>query len=420
MVSKSSTFFFDKIRPSIVMIGPWDDYFTIIRNQYKWAEHFFSPPGRIAQNTTLIIVNNRHYFNLVASMTNDMDSKASIIVYDDTEIIPIEERNIEDRNICFLRASSPRYINGHIRSMLQLQRWMISDQHEYPLILTDPIMLQNIRDILITLDKGLPINIITGNAYYFFLMFKTMAAKTHYYFSQYIDSIDNFDSSASHEFTTIFIKINSKEEYQKYLKKPLMEYVVVFISDFEIKEKHITETFDMQEITKSKSDFFLSAYYFSIKNNLIDKNNRTRFVQSGDLSKLYDQSEDFIDFYEKLKDAHKQKTLTLKNIAPMIRGVNYGLHPLNLLIDHLVGAIYKEFFEQSNYVLEHAEMVSSVKRSTLQPRLEKILKRAKKEPKAVPFNASVKTTTTKNENRYKFNIKALKFCNNAQRKIGSQ
>jgi hypothetical protein len=59
-------------------------------------------------------------------------------------------------------------------------------------------------------------------------------------------------------------------------------------------------------------------------------------------------------------------------MAPMIRGVSYGLVSLNTLIDYLVGTIYEEFFEQSNYALEHAEMVSGVKRSTLQPRLNKL------------------------------------------------
>ncbi len=372
VVNQTAAAFFDYIRPTILMVGQWDDYFSIIKTQYKWADHAFSPPGRIKKDVSLIITNNRHYFNMIVSMVNGAGLDLAIIVYDDTQVIPVEERLARLSKVCYLRSSSPRYINGHIRSMLQLQRWLFGVKEDYPLILTDPEMLNRMHQIIVALDKGLPINTITGNSYYFFLLFKTMVAETHYDFVRYIDHIDQFDELASHEYTTLFLNINSIEEYDQYLKKPIMEYTIVFVSRFEIEDKHVTQIFDMNQLTRLKSVFFLSAYYYSLQQNLIDQNNQTRFVQIGDLNKIYSESDDFFEFYQKLKNYHKSNSLRFKNMAPMIRGANYGLYPLDALVDQLVSAIYNEFFEQSNFALEHAEMVSGVKRSTLQPKLGKL------------------------------------------------
>ena len=371
-VNQTATVFFDFIRPSILMIGPWDDYFTIIKTQYRWAGHVFSPPGRIKRNTTLIIVNNLHYFNQVVAMLNSSGINAAIIVYDDSEIIPVEQRTASKNKVCYLRSSSPRYINGHIRSMLQLQRWFLGYTENHPLIITDLKLHERMNQIISSMDRGLPINIKTGNSYHFYLLFKTAAKNTQYKLTCYVENVESFDRLVSYNYTTLLLNVNSIEEYNQYLKKPLMEYCVVFISNFEIEDEKMYMAFDMGGLTKSKPVFFLTAYYYSLRQNLEDENNRTRFVQMGDLNKLYNEVENIFEFYDKLKAHHKANTLRFKNMAPMIRDAFYGVHPLDDLVDHLVGSIYKEFFEQTNFALEHAEMVSSVKRSTLQPKLEKI------------------------------------------------
>ncbi len=371
-VNKTATVFFDFIRPSILMIGPWDDHFTIIKTQYKWVDHVFSPPGRFKKNTSLIIVNDRHYFNQISLMLNSSGMTAAVIVYDDSEVIPVAERTACKNKVCYLRSSSPRYINGHIRSMLQLQRWFLGTIENHPLIITDLDLHERMNQIISAMDRGFPINIKTGSSYYFYLLFKMMVKNTQYELACHIDHVDNFDKLASYNYNTLVLNVNSIEEYEQYLKKPLMEYCIVFISNFEIEDEKMYMAFDLDKLTKSKPVYFLTAYYYSLQQNLKDENNRTRFVQMGDLNKLFNEVENIFEFYEKLKSHHKANTLRFKNMAPMIRDAFYGVHPLDELVDHLVGSIYKEFFEQTNFALEHAEMVSSVKRSTLQPKLEKI------------------------------------------------
>ena len=334
------------------MVGQWDDYFSIIKTQYKWADHVFSPPGRINENTSLIIVNNRHYFNNIVSTINGQDLDIAIIVYDDSQVIPVDERGKALGKVCYLRSSSPRYINGHIRSMLQLQKSFYGEIKNYPFIVTDQEILGQIDKIIEAMDHGMPINVVTGSSYHFYLLFRTISLnlKTHYNAALYISDIDQFDKLASHEFTTLLLNVSTEQELDEYLKKPIMEYSIVFISQKELASEKIHARFDLLSLTKSKPAFFLSAYYYSLQQNRADKKDRTRFVQMGDLKKLYDESEDFFEFYEKLKQHHDENSLRFKNMAPMIRNASYGLHHLDKLIDELVGAIYNDFFEQTNHV----------------------------------------------------------------------
>lgn len=366
--------FFDSVRPSILMIGPWDDYFSMIKKQYKWASHTFSPPGRYQNHIALIVINNRDYFGQVVNALNITKLNASILVYDDNDLVPKNIRLTSNNLVCYLRSSAPRYINGHIRTMLQLQRCFYDVIDDFPLIVTDPILLNSLLEIEETLDKGFPLNVVFYNAYYFFLLFKTIVKNPHYKSVQYIDSIKKFDDLATHEHTTLLLKVSSVEEYLEYKSKPIMEFTTVFISDFNLKEKQGIESYDLREQEKSKSAFYLSAYYYALEQNLNDDNNRTRFIQMGDLEKIFDDSGDFFQFYETLQHHHKTDSIKFKNMAPMIRGVSYGLMSLNVLVDFLVSTIYEEFFEQSDFILEHAEMVSGVKRSTLQSKLEKLKK----------------------------------------------
>ncbi len=361
VIRETVTAFFDYIRPSILMIGPWDDYFTNIKTQYKWADHVLSPPNNL-KNTSLVIVNNRHYFNQIVLM---LKSSTSVIVYDESEVVPVEERIRCHNRVCYLKSSSPRHINGHVRSMLQLQRWFLQDTEKLPLIVSDRRLLQKLQAIVTVMDRGLPINITTSNPYYFFLLFKALVKNTPYQHVRFIDNVNSFDELASHKYTTLILKVNSLNEYRHYLKKALMEYSIVFISSFDIKSEETYEAISLPELAKSKSAFFLTAYYYSLQQNLKDENNRTRFVQTGDLNKLYNKAENILDFYDKLRLCYKKNTLRFKNKSPMISGASYGRYPLGDLIEHLEGEIYRDVLEQTDYGLDYAVMVSNVKRSVL-------------------------------------------------------
>ena len=356
--------YFDYICPSILLIGEWDDHFESIKNQYQWAEFDPKVPNRLPNGLSLVVTNNRYIYNQVIA---SIDDTTAVLAYDESETIPAEKRqNKNTKLVCYLNSVSPRFITGHVRTLLQLKKWHLGEIDNAPLIITNGETLQKVDSIITSLDDGKPVDVITKQPRLFFNIFRHTVKMLHYKFTAFIESVEKFDDIANHDYTTLVLNVSSADEYEQYLKKPLMEYSIIFCVSETQSAQPEKRVYDLNKLGVTDEEYTLLAYYTCLHFNLNDTENRTRFIQAGDIKKISKKHWKYYEFIEAITRALEKNKLRFRNIAPGIKNLAYGNYPLNELIDQLDKKIYEEVIKQTQQNLDQAAILSGLSRSTIQ------------------------------------------------------
>lgn len=361
---------FDHIKPPLLLIGEWDAHFENIASIYKWAEHYETTPQKIDHKTALIVTNSRQQYGKIAKR---IKSRMAVLVYDESQVIPIKERRKNDLPlVCYLRSVSSRFIRGHVRTLLQLQKSFIGVEEHYPLIVSSEFAADQLTNVVQCLDQGNHVCVVTESPLYFYYVFRTLVQLTHYETVVLVESPDCFEQKVdSAKTTTVILCVSSKKDVVAYKNFDLSEYSIIYTTSKNITPPKDCMDIPIENLGTTNADFYLIAYFQCLQINLDDEANQTRFVQLGDIDRLRAENHNYFEFTHRLTKFFDQENIRFRNIPPRIRGVPIGRYPLNTLLAKLDAAIFKELLDQCDSVLDNAELLSGIRRSTLQAKQSK-------------------------------------------------
>ena len=357
---------FQFISPKIVLIGVWDDHYARILQNYRWATHSEVAPVQFDADLALIVVNNRALFNQIITRVSD---QTAVLFYDEHEFIPISERNLDlPHLLCYLHKISPKYLPGHVRVLLQLQKAFVCVEDGVPYLLISDEEKQHIRRLIRTLDQGEPGFVIVPQVEYFFKVFRKIVQLSHYESVRLVKHPDQFEAVTVTKPTTLVLQVKSKDQFNAYQTKPLNQYSIIYAGVHRHRIKDNVQFFNLPELGMSEDTFLLSSYYESLKQNLADKKHRTRFIQRYSISevmKRHRKISTYLPVIRALFDAHSVK---FRNIPIRVVKANYCVYPLDDLLGQFHDELKHELLNQTDHSLYSMEMVSGTVRSTLMVR----------------------------------------------------
>ena len=221
-------------------------------------------------------------------------------------------------------------------------------------------------------DQGNQVCVVTESPLYFFYIFRTLVQLTHYESVVFVASPDHFEQEVdTDKTTTVILCVSSKKDVAAYKNFGLSEYSVIYTTSKNITPPKDCLDIPIENLGTTNSDFYLIAYFHCLQINLDDEANQTRFVQLGDIDRIHAENHNYFEFTHRLTKLFDQGNIRFRNIPPRIRNVAIGRYPLNTLLANLDAAIFKELLDQCNNVLDNAELLSGIRRSTLQAKQSK-------------------------------------------------
>jgi len=351
---------FEAIRPRILLIGRMDEHFENIAALYQWSEHRASVPNQLGSNIALIVTNSKGILGRVLSRAHP---HTAVLAYDDEHVIPVDKRSAPSLAIvAYLKSVSPRFIRGHVRTLLQLQKHFITHTEDVPVIVSQSGARRTIDRIFQSLDHIGHADISCDHIDTFFACFTAFADLTSYAAPVLVGSPKEFGTLVKRKTKTVVLHCRKKRDRAAYEKLKLNRLSVVFVHDYAGSE---VSDLDLTGIGHQIEDFYLMAYFLSLQINLSDPLHQTRFIQAGDIDRVCRDYPQLTAFCARIRELHAEGELKFRNIPPKITNVDFAAQPLSELVARLDKAIYLELFSKCDNVWHTAELVSGTAQTTL-------------------------------------------------------
>lgn len=351
---------FKAIRPRILLIGKRDDHFDNIAALYQWSEHKSAVPSQLGSDIALIVTNTKGHLGRVLARAHPY---TAVLAYDEKEAIPLETRmDSSVAIVAYLKSVSARFIRGHVRTLLQLQKHFITIDNGVPIIITQSGARQTVDHLFRALDTVGVASVHCDQIDTFFACFSAFAELTSYEAPVLVPSPKVFKSMVKRGTKTVVLHCRKKADRAAYEKCALGRRAVVFVHDGHVAD---AAALDLRGIGQRIEDFYLMAYFLSLQANLTDPLHNTRFIQAGDIDRVRNDHPGPAAFCEQVRYLLNEGALKFRNIPPKITNVDFAAQPLSELVSRLDKAIYRELLAQCDNGLHTAELVSGVPQTTL-------------------------------------------------------
>ena len=293
LFSKVAESIFNSVSPSVLLIGSDDSKFERIRHLYTWAKWHKECPKEITQSTQIVITNTKKAY---LDVINQNLNQVSHLAYLEDIPMPLDMREKSKEQLTsFVHPISEKYITSHIRILLQIQAHRYCSKEEVPVFLSSAEKMDAMIGYLTEIDKNPHYVTSVSDSDYFKKLYRCFSKQTKHKESKIVDMSKTKGSSLLLKDETIIVFAKTEKELNTAKKRfsdhrGSVGYIVINAEEESgwIKNK-LELKFDIAEA-------YLIASYLSIKNNTLDGEGKTRFLQKSTIEKVYENSSGYNEF----------------------------------------------------------------------------------------------------------------------------